>query len=103
MCLYKFTTQVVTFYNTGREDIDAFNAEHYEQEGLVQFVIDSVYALAHAIDSLRRVKCPKDVKNCLRRSYLNGEDVLQYIRNVSFLGMFSCLSVLVQLSLYIYI
>ncbi|KAL4226635.1 Metabotropic glutamate receptor 1 [Mactra antiquata] len=82
-----FTWKPNTSLCTGKEDIKAFNNEHYEQEGLVQFVIDSVYALAHAIDSIRSTKCPTDAKACLRRSYLNGEDVLNNIRNVSFKGI----------------
>ena len=67
----------------GREDVKA----HYEQEGLVQFVIDSVYALAHAVHNLLAAHCPKgDFKQCL--DFLYGEEVLKYIRNVSFKGVF---------------
>lgn len=56
----------------------------YEQEGLVQFVIDSVYALAHALDLLLKNKCHGQLTNC----NLSGDEILAYIRNVSFDGMF---------------
>ncbi|KAH3880646.1 hypothetical protein DPMN_004567 [Dreissena polymorpha] len=72
---------------TGKEDIRTFHKEHYEQEGLVQFVIDSVYALAYAIHNLLQVVCPSTPHECLERGVLNGEDVLHYIRNVSFTGI----------------
>lgn len=73
----------------GEEDIAAFNKEHYEQEGLVQFVIDSVYALAHAIHNLLAARCRGKLSECLSLGYLNGEKVLHYIRNVSFKGMYA--------------
>lgn len=60
---------------------------HYEQEGLVQFVIDSVYALAIAIDNLLKDHCPYPARECLAKGYITGEDVLQHIRNVTFQGI----------------
>jgi hypothetical protein len=36
----------------------------YEQEGLVQFVIDSVYALAHALHNYLKSKCKTKMKDC---------------------------------------
>ncbi|KAK3604446.1 hypothetical protein CHS0354_031751 [Potamilus streckersoni] len=59
----------------------------YEQEGLVQFVIDSVYALSHAIHHLLQDTCTGSFKSCLSRGQLTGEEVLKYIRNVSFTGI----------------
>ncbi|XP_052781155.1 metabotropic glutamate receptor 8-like isoform X3 [Mya arenaria] len=72
---------------SGTEDISAFNKAHYEQEGLVQFVIDSVYALAHAVHSLLTDSCPLGPRECLEAGYITGEEVLNYIRNVSFVGI----------------
>lgn len=58
----------------------------YEQEGLVQFVIDSVYALAQAVHNLLSDKCAGEMKDCSVIGKLSGPDVLSYIRNVSFQG-----------------
>ena len=58
----------------------------YEQEGLVQFVIDSVFALAHALHNLFSDKCPGDFKACALIRNPSGPDILRYIRNVSFPG-----------------
>ncbi|XP_041349876.1 metabotropic glutamate receptor 8-like [Gigantopelta aegis] len=72
---------------TGRESLhDAVVG--YEQEGLVQFVIDSVYALAHAIHNMLVDRCPKssNFRHCKHLKDLAGKDLLEYIRNVSFTG-----------------
>ena len=72
------------FVPSGREDI---HQSPYEQEGLVQFVIDSVYALARGLHNLLSDKCKKGYfKECLRDQDLTGEEILSYIRNVSFIG-----------------
>lgn len=64
----------------------------YEQEGLVQFVIDSVYALAQAVHNLLTDTCTGDFKDCPTIDKLSGPEVLGYIRNVSFQGE-QCLNV----------
>lgn len=58
----------------------------FKQEGLVQFVINSVYALAHAIQDMLNVRCPGWRGLCLRYHELAGPELLNYIRNVSFTG-----------------
>ena len=73
------------FLTSGKEHIQD---TEYEQEGLVQFVIDSVYALALAIHNLLRDRCHKPFKECLGNQQLAGEDVLKYIRNVTFTGKY---------------
>lgn len=47
---------------TGDEDLQV----GYEQEGLVPFVIDAVYAFAHALDDIIRPKCGGYGGKCLQ-------------------------------------
>lgn len=59
----------------------------YEQEGLVQFVIDSVYALAHALHNYLHSKCTSErMKDCHLLNSPDREELLKFIRNVSFKG-----------------
>ena len=58
----------------------------YKQEGLVQFVMDSVYSLAHAVHNMLAVNCPNGFVRCPHLRNITGEPFLQYIRNVSFIG-----------------
>ncbi|XP_076625936.1 metabotropic glutamate receptor 8 [Colletes latitarsis] len=63
----------------------------YEQEGLVPFVVDAVYAIAHGVHNLIEEEC---VNNLGTSHYLcdklrpapDGQQLLQHIRNVSFIG-----------------
>ena len=59
----------------------------YEQEGLVPFVADSVYAMAHAIQNLLKDRCPRHgyIPSCIKQS-IKGQELLSYIRNLSFTG-----------------
>ncbi|ESO85155.1 hypothetical protein LOTGIDRAFT_130755 [Lottia gigantea] len=62
---------------------------NYRQEGLVQFVIDSVYALAQGVHDMLSYECPgthKDFSRCLRYRPLAGEELLGFIRNVKLNG-----------------
>lgn len=59
----------------------------YKQEGLVQFVIDSVFALAHAVQDMLSVHCKNGFPRCPYLRRLSGEDFLGFIRNVSFTGI----------------
>ncbi|KAK7479919.1 hypothetical protein BaRGS_00028827, partial [Batillaria attramentaria] len=59
----------------------------YKQEGLVQFVIDSVFALAHAVHDMLSAHCPNGFERCPYLRRLTGEEFLSYIRNVSFEGI----------------
>ncbi|CAG2171357.1 unnamed protein product [Oppiella nova] len=57
----------------------------YEQEGLVPFVVDAVYAMAHAIHNLLKDRCGRDGnKMCHPKEFIKGSDLLQHIRSVSF-------------------
>ncbi|XP_035827782.1 metabotropic glutamate receptor 8 [Aplysia californica] len=67
---------------TGAEDLRNWSA--YKQEGLVQFVIDSVFALAHAAHDMLMAHCPDTLVRCPALKQLSGPEFLQFIRNVTF-------------------
>lgn len=58
----------------------------YEQEGKVQFVIDAVYAMAHALHNMHRDLCPDHPGVCPQMESVEGKTLLKYIRNTSFNG-----------------
>lgn len=58
----------------------------YEQEGKVQFVIDAVYAIAHALHSMQQELCPGHTGLCPAMEPADGRTLLQYIRAVRFNG-----------------
>ncbi|XP_015120349.1 metabotropic glutamate receptor 2 [Diachasma alloeum] len=63
----------------------------YDQEGLVPFVVDAVYAMAHAVHNYIDAECVK-VQGTMHHLCDKlapappGQHLLQYIRNVSFVG-----------------
>ncbi|XP_005731783.1 metabotropic glutamate receptor 4-like [Pundamilia nyererei] len=59
----------------------------YEQEGKVQFVIDAVYAMAHALHNMHKDLCPGKVGVCSKMDTINGTLLLKYIRSVNFTGI----------------
>ncbi|EGI66060.1 Metabotropic glutamate receptor 2 [Acromyrmex echinatior] len=67
------------------------NLVDYEQEGLVPFVVDAVYAMAHSVHNVIEEEC---VNNLGTSHYLceslipapDGPRLLQHIRNISFIG-----------------
>ncbi|XP_053705078.1 metabotropic glutamate receptor 7 isoform X1 [Synchiropus splendidus] len=69
---------------TGQERIGSDSK--YEQEGKVQFVIDAVYAMAHALHNMQRDLCPDQPGICPRMESSEGKVLLKYIRNTSFNG-----------------
>lgn len=68
----------------------------YEQEGKVQFVIDAVYAMAHALHNMQRDLCPENSGICPEMDLAGGKKLLKYIRSVSFNGEWTDGSVLLQ-------
>uniref|UniRef100_A0A3P9KTX9 Glutamate receptor, metabotropic 4 n=1 Tax=Oryzias latipes TaxID=8090 RepID=A0A3P9KTX9_ORYLA len=60
---------------------------HYEQEGKVQFVVDAVYAMAHALHNMHRELCPGKVGLCAKMDPINGTHLLKHIRRLNFAGI----------------
>nr|XP_043878419.1 glutamate receptor, metabotropic 8a isoform X2 [Solea senegalensis] len=59
----------------------------YEQEGKVQFVMDAVYAMAHALHRMHRELCYGYPGLCPRMaSSIDGKELLSHIRAVNFNG-----------------
>uniref|UniRef100_A0A6Q2YML2 G-protein coupled receptors family 3 profile domain-containing protein n=1 Tax=Esox lucius TaxID=8010 RepID=A0A6Q2YML2_ESOLU len=58
----------------------------YEQEGKVQFVMDAVYAMAHALHHMHRELCSGYPGLCPRMANIDGKELLIYIRAVNFNG-----------------
>ncbi|XP_041859914.1 metabotropic glutamate receptor 7-like [Melanotaenia boesemani] len=69
---------------TGQERIGIDSK--YEQEGKVQFVIDAVYAMAHALHNMHRDLCADHPGVCPQMEAADGKTLLKYIRNTSFNG-----------------
>ncbi|XP_036386956.1 metabotropic glutamate receptor 7 isoform X1 [Megalops cyprinoides] len=69
---------------TGQERIGIDSK--YEQEGKVQFVIDAVYAMAHALHNMQKDLCPDYSGICPEMDLAGGKKLLKYIRSVSFNG-----------------
>ncbi|XP_062854849.1 glutamate receptor, metabotropic 6a [Trichomycterus rosablanca] len=69
---------------TGKERISRDSV--YEQEGKVQFVIDAVYAMAHALHNMHQELCPGSTGICDKMDPVEGRLLLSYIRSVNFNG-----------------
>lgn len=68
---------------TGDEDLSV----GFEQEGLVPFVIDAVYAVAHALNDIIKSKCGLNGGDCWQSLLpVAGAEMLRFIHNVSFKG-----------------
>lgn len=52
----------------------------------MQFVIDAVYAMGHALHAMHRDLCPSRVGLCPRMDPVDGTQLLKYIRSVNFSG-----------------
>ncbi|XP_056126536.1 metabotropic glutamate receptor 4 isoform X1 [Rhinichthys klamathensis goyatoka] len=59
----------------------------YEQEGKVMFVIDAVYAMAHALHNMHKDLCPGKVGLCSKMDPVDGTLLLKYIRAVKISGI----------------
>ncbi|KAJ7998919.1 hypothetical protein DPEC_G00209970 [Dallia pectoralis] len=63
------------------------NDSKYEQEGKVQFVIDAVYSMAHALHNMQKELCKQEVGICSRMDPINGTLLLKHIRKLNFKGI----------------
>ena len=70
---------------SGRERI---SAPEYKQEGVVPFVINAVYAMAHALHDMINDLCHGQ-HICSQVNPPDGTALLHYIRNASFIGLSS--------------
>ncbi|XP_064084977.1 metabotropic glutamate receptor 8-like isoform X2 [Macrobrachium nipponense] len=70
----------------GRRGCTGTETITHEQEGLVPFVVDAVYAMAHAFHNLLLEKCNELVLCDGVLPAPSGQDMLYSIRNVSFIG-----------------
>lgn len=75
------------FHGAGQERIG--KDSHYEQEGKVQFVIDAVYAMAHALHHMNKDLCADYPGVCPEMEHAGGKKLLKYIRSVNFNGELS--------------
>lgn len=75
--------QAVVFF-AGLEKVGRDSS--YEQEGKVQFVMDAVYAMAHALHHMHRELCYGSPGLCPRMANIDGKELLSHIRAVSFNG-----------------
>uniref|UniRef100_T1J4D3 G-protein coupled receptors family 3 profile domain-containing protein n=1 Tax=Strigamia maritima TaxID=126957 RepID=T1J4D3_STRMM len=68
---------------------DDFQLEPYKQEGLVPFVVDAVFAMAHALHNMMNDVClNSSITLCPQmQPKPEGHQLLSYIRNVSFMGL----------------
>ncbi len=74
---------------TGNEKLPR---RHYRQDSKIQFVYDSVYAMAIALDKLLQDECGNRTRfrSCSRRLKIDGQRFYkEYILNVSFVGEYS--------------
>ena len=58
------------------------------QDSFIHLVVDSVFAMAHALDSIIRTKCqdysPNELNKCNSIAPVKGDELLHAIRNVEF-------------------
>ncbi|XP_006820959.1 metabotropic glutamate receptor 3-like [Saccoglossus kowalevskii] len=68
------------------DDKDLTSTDYY-QDSKVQFVIDAVYAVAHALHNMHERLCPHTNKICAAMDPIKGEELYREILNVSFKDM----------------
>lgn len=86
MCLIHICVSLTDQERIGKDS-------NYEQEGKVQFVIDAVYSMAHALHNMHQELCPGKVGLCAKMDPINGTHLLKHIRRLNFAGQ-SRLSIL---------
>ena len=72
----------------------------YESDSKVQFVIDAVYAFAHALDALKKDICPRYKGVCDAMTwYDGGEFYKKYLLKVDFNGKKTCMYLLKEMTI----
>lgn len=64
------------------------------------FVIDAVYAMAHALHNMHKDLCPGKVGLCSKMDPIDGSFLLKYIREVKITGTVELIHHTLQQQLY---
>nr|XP_034983474.1 metabotropic glutamate receptor 3 isoform X2 [Zootoca vivipara] len=65
----------------------SINSSNYEQESKIMFVVNAVYAMAHALHKMQRTMCPNTTKLCDAMKHLDGKKLYKdYLLKVNFTG-----------------
>ncbi|XP_063304265.1 metabotropic glutamate receptor 3 [Pelobates fuscus] len=65
------------------------NSSNYEQESKIMFVINAVYAMAHALHQMQRTMCPNTTTLCDAMKVLDGKNLYKdYLLKVNFTAPF---------------
>ncbi|XP_043944285.1 metabotropic glutamate receptor 3 [Protopterus annectens] len=67
----------------------SINSSNYEQESKIMFVINAVYAMAHALHKMQRTLCSNTTRLCNAMKQLDGKKLYkEYLLNISFTAPF---------------
>ncbi|MBW00534.1 Metabotropic glutamate receptor 3, partial [Eschrichtius robustus] len=65
----------------------AIDSSNYEQESKIMFVVNAVYAMAHALHKMQRTLCPNTTKLCDAMRILDGKKLYRdYLLKINFTG-----------------
>lgn len=65
----------------------AIDNSNYEQESKIMFVVNAVYAMAHALHKMQRTLCPNTTKLCDAMKILDGKKLYKdYLLKINFTG-----------------
>ncbi|XP_014390348.1 PREDICTED: metabotropic glutamate receptor 3 isoform X1 [Myotis brandtii] len=68
----------------------AINSSNYEQESKIMFVVNAVYAMAHALHKMQRTLCPNTTKLCDAMKILDGKKLYKdYLLKINFTAPFN--------------
>lgn len=65
----------------------SLDSSNYEQESKIMFVVNAVYAMAHALHRMQRTLCPNTTKLCDAMKHVDGKKLYKdYLLKVNFTG-----------------
>ncbi|XP_068406571.1 metabotropic glutamate receptor 3 isoform X1 [Eschrichtius robustus] len=68
----------------------AIDSSNYEQESKIMFVVNAVYAMAHALHKMQRTLCPNTTKLCDAMRILDGKKLYRdYLLKINFTAPFN--------------